>query len=181
VISALRATWAVRHHHVGVYADNVDVVATGTAGEFDTALSVTQQQYTCPELRGRDGLVPSRRRPSTAPRSRRSCRTGSQLRAGRSRADRTTARSAARTAHVDTSVLKPEASSSNSCLALTGLPDACNLPSNFASNYGLDKLYTKGADGSGQTLAIVTLAALDPGAPQYYWSNIATSRPPAAR
>ena len=37
------------------YADNVDVVANGTAGEFDQALAVTQQQYKVPELRGRDG------------------------------------------------------------------------------------------------------------------------------
>ncbi len=74
---------------------------------------------------------------------------------------------------MNTSVLKPQQGSSNSCLALTGLPDACNLPSNFAANYGLDGLYAKGANGSGQTLAIVTLAAVDPGAPQYFWSNIA--------
>jgi kumamolisin len=41
-----------------VYADNVDVVATGTAGEFDKALSVKQQQYHVPRLPGRDGLRP---------------------------------------------------------------------------------------------------------------------------
>jgi subtilase family serine protease len=74
--------------------------------------------------------------------------------------------------HVNTSLTKPVAGSSNSCLASTGLPDACNLPSNFAANYGLDGLYQKGADGAGQTIGIVTLAAVDPGAPAYYWSNI---------
>ena len=37
---------------------------------------------------------------------------------------------------------------------------------NFAANYNLNGLYNKGANGSGQTLAIVTLAAVDPGAPQ---------------
>src|SRR5258708_24596280 len=55
---------------------------------------------------------------------------------------------------------------------MAGLPGACRLPSDFASNYKLDGLYGKGANGSGQTLAIVTLAAVDPGAPQYFWSNI---------
>jgi subtilase family serine protease len=75
--------------------------------------------------------------------------------------------------HADTSVLKKQSGSANACLALTGLPDACNLPSDFAANYGLDKLYDKGADGSGQTLAIVTLAALDSSAPAYYWQNVA--------
>ena len=33
-----------------VYPDDVDVVATGTAGEFDSALAVQQQQYYVPEL-----------------------------------------------------------------------------------------------------------------------------------
>src|SRR4029077_5374629 len=46
------------------------------------------------------------------------------------------------------------------------------LPSDFAANYGLDPLYKK-ANGSGETIGIVTLAALDPGAPQYFWQNVA--------
>ena len=40
-----------------VYADNVDVSATGTAGEFDAALSVTQNQYHVPAIRGAGGLA----------------------------------------------------------------------------------------------------------------------------
>jgi kumamolisin len=75
--------------------------------------------------------------------------------------------------HVNTSLVKPQSGSSNACLALTGLPDGCNLPQNFASNYKLDGLYAKGANGSGQTIAIVTLAALDQSAPEYFWNNIA--------
>ena len=65
--------------------------------------------------------------------------------------------------HMDASLAQPEAGSSNSCLALTGLPDACNVPANFAADYGLNALYRQGATGAGQTVAIVTLAALDPG------------------
>jgi kumamolisin len=80
---------------------------------------------------------------------------------------------ASQTAHVNTHYLKPQSGNSSACVARTGLPNACNLPSNFASNYGLNGLYKQGANGSGQTLAIVTLAAVDPGAPQYFWSNIA--------
>jgi len=38
--------------------DHVDVVATGTAGAFDAALSVQQKQYRVPEQPGRDGTVP---------------------------------------------------------------------------------------------------------------------------
>jgi subtilase family serine protease len=75
--------------------------------------------------------------------------------------------------HVNKSVAKPQTGSSNSCIALTGLAGACNLPSDFAAQYGLNPLYKKGATGTGRTLAIVTLAALDPGAPQYFWKHIA--------
>jgi subtilase family serine protease len=77
-------------------------------------------------------------------------------------------------------------SNSSTCPSFTppGMPVfsdnfACNLPQNYAANYGLDGLYQRGANGSGQTLAIVTLAALDPGpagyqwAPQYFWANVA--------
>jgi subtilase family serine protease len=75
--------------------------------------------------------------------------------------------------HVNRSVTRPRAGSSNSCLALTGLASDCNLPSDFAADYGLDPLYHKGATGTGQTIAIVTLAALDPGAPQHFWRDVA--------
>src|ERR1700691_201415 len=38
-------------------ANNIDVVTSGTAGDFDQALSVTQKQYKVPELKGRDGAA----------------------------------------------------------------------------------------------------------------------------
>ena len=41
-----------------VYADNVDVSASGTAGEFDRALSVTQKQFNVPKLPGHAGFNP---------------------------------------------------------------------------------------------------------------------------
>ena len=155
------------------YADHVDVVAHGTAGEFDKALAVTQHQYRVPALRGRDGHAGVR----------------AQIIHGTSQDPEVPAYIAhsltailgltsyspfaSQAVHADTGVLKKKADDSNSCLELAGLPDGCNVPSDFASNYGLDKLYDKAADGSGQTLAIITLAALDPTAPDYYWKNIA--------
>jgi kumamolisin len=156
-----------------VYADNVDVVATGTAGEFDEALSVKQQQYHVPRLPGRDGLrpIPAQNVHGSAQSPMLPYRIAQYVLAVLGLTNYGPFGSQA--IHTDTSLLKPEPSSSNSCLALTGLADACNLPSNFAANYGLDPLYRKGAAGSGQTIAIVTLAALDPGAPQYFWQNIA--------
>jgi kumamolisin len=156
-----------------VYADNVDVVATGTAGEFDKALSVKQQQYHEPRLPGRDGLrpIPAQNVHGSAQSPMLPYRIAQYVLAVLGLTNYGPFGSQA--IHTDTSLLKPERSSSNSCLALTGLADACNLPSNFAANYGLDPLYRKGAAGSGQTIAIVTLAALDPGAPQYFWQHIA--------
>jgi kumamolisin len=154
------------------YADDVVVVATGTAGEFNEALGFQQENFHVPAVAGTattQGVpaqtVHAATEPAELPTSIASDVLsilgltnygpfGTQL------------------VHVNKTVAKPSASSSNSCVALTGLPDACNLPSNFASSYGLTSLYSK-ADGSGQTLAIVTLAALDPGAPQYFWKNIA--------
>src|SRR3984957_17891406 len=173
LISALKSYLGQFGITTSADADNVDVVANGTAGEFDKALSVTQKQYKVPELRGRDGSVTVRAQTihGAAEAPERPAYIADNLVAVLGLTNYSPFGS--QTDHVDSSVLKKQSSSSDSCLALTGLPDACNLPSNFASNYGLSKLYDKGADGAGQTVAIVTLAALDPGAPQYYWKNIA--------
>ena len=59
--------------------------------------------------------------------------------------------------------------SSSACVQASGLPDDCNLPSDFASQYGLSSLYTQGATGQGQTLGIITFASVDKGAPQVFW------------
>jgi len=172
-VSALTAYLAHYGIKTTVYADNVDVAATGTAGEFDAALSVKQNQYHIPAMAGSDGLrsIPAQTVHASAQSPLLPYRLSNFVLAilGLSNYGPYVSQAA----HVNTHYLKPQAGSSNSCLALTGLPNACNLTSNFASNYGLNGLYSKGANGSGQTLAIVTLAAVDPGAPQYFWSNIA--------
>ena len=172
-ISALTSYLAGFGIKTDVYADNVDVVATGTAGDFDSALSVKQNQYHVPSLAGRDGInaIPAQNVYGTAQSPLLPYRLSNFVLAILGLTNYSPYGS--QSVHVNTKLLKPQPTSSNSCLALTGLPDACNLPSNFAANYGLDGLYAKGANGSGQTLAIVTLAALDPGAPQYFWSKIA--------
>jgi len=155
-----------------VYADNVDVVATGTAGQFDRALSVQQRQFHVP-ARSRHGFSPipaqtvhgtsqSPMLPSHVARSVLAILGLTNYGPFSSQA-----------VHVNKSVTQPKAGSSNSCVALTGLASACHLPSDFAAEYGLNPLYKKGATGAGRTIAIVTLAALDPGAPQFFWKHIA--------
>jgi kumamolisin len=161
-----------------VYADDVDVVATGTAGDFDSALTITEKTVTVPQQAGFSGFRPippqtvySNTQPPLLP-----YRLASFVTAILGLTDYGPYGS--QSVHVDPNLLTPQPNSSSYCLALTGLPDACNLPSNFAANYGLDGLYSRGADGSGQTVAIVTLAGLDPGpqgyqwAPQYFWANV---------
>ena len=59
-ISALTGYLASFGISTDVYADQVDVVATGTAGEFNQALSVTQNWYQVPQQAGRGGLGPIR-------------------------------------------------------------------------------------------------------------------------
>jgi kumamolisin len=179
-ISALTSYLAKFGITSDVYADNVDVSTTGTAGEYDQALSVTQKQYDVPAQPGRGGFngVPAQdgihgiaQSPLLPYRLAKFVLAILGL--------TNYASYSSQASHVNTSYLKPQSGSSNSCLALTGLANACNLPSNFAANYNLDGLYQRGADGSGQTLAVVSLAALDPGpagyewAPQYFWTNIA--------
>ncbi len=171
-ISALTSYLAHYGITTDVYADDVDVVATGTAAEFDRALSVSQHQYHVPALPGRDGFgaIPAQRVHGTAQSPLLPYRLANFVLAIFGLTDY--GPYVSHTAHVNTRYLKPRDGGSD-CVDLTGLAGACNLPSDFAANYGLTGLYDRGANGSGQTLAIVTLAAVDPGAPQYFWSNIA--------
>ena len=173
MISALQNYLAKFGITTTVYADNVDVVAQGTAGQFDQALSVTQQQYHAPAVQGRGGrtMIPAQTFHGTAQQPMLPANIANDLIAILGLTNY--GPFATHQVHVDTTVLKPQSGSSSYCLSLTGLPNACNLPANFAANYGLAPLYQQGADGAGQTIAIVTLAALDEGAPEYFWSNIA--------
>ncbi|MFY9781911.1 MAG: protease pro-enzyme activation domain-containing protein [Acidimicrobiales bacterium] len=154
-----------------VYADNVDVSTSGTAGDYDAALSVQQDQYHVPAFPGQGGMqgIPAQtvHGATTAP------ELPSQLASfvlavlGLSNY----APFASNAVHADTTATAADKSNANPCIALAGLPDGCNTAKNFEQNYGLTPLESNNA-GAGQTLAIVTLAALDPGAPQYYWSNV---------
>ncbi|MGC2176232.1 MAG: S53 family peptidase [Acidimicrobiales bacterium] len=161
-----------------VYADDVDVSTMGTAGEYDAALSVQQDQYHVPAFPGHQGFqgVPAQNvyGPTTPP------ELPPQLASFVLAVFGLTnyAPFSSDAVHADVTVTAADKTSPNSCLALSGLPDACNTPKNFEQNYGLTPLESNDA-GAGQTLAIVTLAALDPDpnnpqlwAPQYFWSNI---------
>jgi kumamolisin len=155
------------------YPDNIDVVATGTAGEFDSALAVTQHQYHVPRVAGRNGLkaIPAQTVHANNRAPELPFRLSQSVLAILGLTNYSPFLS--QTAHIDQALTPANPASTNSCIALTGLPSACNLPSDFATNYGLKALNQRGGEGAGQTIGIVTLAALDPGAPQYFWANVA--------
>jgi kumamolisin len=156
-----------------VYADHVDVVANGTAGEFDSALDVQQQNYSAPAIPAHDGVAghPAQQFHGTQGNPSLPSSLAQSVVAVLGLTNYAAFESGA--AHVNTATAQPQSSSTNSCIQLSGLPDGCNLPQNFAQQYNLNPLYQQHAEGQGQTIAIVTLASLDPGAPQYFWKNIA--------
>jgi kumamolisin len=164
VVSALTHYLAKFGIATTVDPGNVDVMASGTAGEFDQALTIKQMNYHVPAQHGAGG--------NTLP---------------------------AQTVYSATGAPELPFSISKSVLAVLGLtnyaPFASNavhlnettkttststtgdapgsfLPADFAANYGLTPLYKK-ANGSGKTIGIVTLAALDVGAPEFFWQNVA--------
>jgi subtilase family serine protease len=172
-IKALTSYLAGYGIQTDVYADHVDVSATGTAGEFDSALDVAyQEEIKVPEVKGENGSadIPAQtvHAPATAPKLKYSLANFITAILGLTNYGPF----GSQAVHTNTSVIKPDADSSSTCVQLTGLNNACHLPQDFASEYGLSSLYKK-TDGAGQTIAIVTLAAVDQGAPEYYWDNVA--------
>jgi kumamolisin len=182
-ISALTSYLASFGISSDVYADNVNVVTTGTAGEYNQALSITQNWYQVPKQPGKDGYspIPAQRVHGNAGAPLLPYRLAKFVLAIFGLTNY--GPNASQALHMNAGLDPSGNSSSSTCPSFTppGMPVvsdnySCNLPQNFASDYGLDGLYRQGANGSGQTLAIVTLAALDPGAPQYFWRHVAHIR-----
>jgi kumamolisin len=171
-INALTSYLAGFGIKTNVYPDDVNVVATGTAGEFDQALTITEEDVQVPQQAGIGGIGPIRAQKVYSPKQAPLLpyRLASFVTAILGLSDYGPFVSDIAKPSIYS---KPQQGSSNSCLAEFGLPNGCHLPSDFAKMYNLDPLYAKGADGAGQTVGIVTLAAVDSGAPQYFWSNIA--------
>ncbi|HEX3616645.1 MAG TPA: protease pro-enzyme activation domain-containing protein [Solirubrobacteraceae bacterium] len=155
------------------YKNNLDVSASGTAGDFNKALSVTQKQYSTPAVSHAGstpipaqtfhGVSSSATLPASIANNLEAIFGLTNYQPSVSNAKHTLA----------SGTKNRSASSSSSCLAATGVPDDCNLPSDFESEYGLSSLYKSGATGRGQTLGIITFATVDKGAPQTFWSTIA--------
>src|SRR5664280_794636 len=184
-INALRTYLGGFHISTTVYADDVDVSATGTAGEFDAALSVTQDNYRAshdPDRNSNGSSFQNFHGPTTTPQL--PYRLSQFVLAvfGLTNYSPFTSQAVSRVAGSKTGTLTAKSTTSPAnCLIETGDTNDCNLPQDFASNYGMTQL-NKHANGSGQTVAVVTLAALDAGlspnpfgasanhwAPQDFW------------
>jgi kumamolisin len=163
VVGALTSYLANFGITTSVYAGNVDVSASGTAGEFDAALTVKQQNYHVPAQHGSDGYaVPAQTVYSATGAPELPYRLSQYVLAVLGLTNYAPFSSHA--VHVDSTPTYSSSSSSDQ--------PGSYLPSDFAANYGLTPLYKK-ANGSGETIGIVTLAALDVGAPEYFWQNVA--------
>jgi subtilase family serine protease len=162
-VSALTRYLASFGIKASVYAGKVDVSAVGTAGEFDAALSVTTKNYHVPARRGLGGHeIPAQTVYSATGAPDLPASVGRDVLAILGLTNYAPFSSNA--VHESTpATVKPSSS---------GDQPGDFLPSDFASRYGLSPLYKNG-NGAGQTIAIVTLAAVDPGAPQYFWRSVA--------
>jgi kumamolisin len=148
------------------YADGLDVSTTGTAGQYDSALSVQQQQYHVSAVKGRGGQpgIPAQTIHGTKQSPRMPTIFGRDVLAvlGLSNyapfTDHLT--------HTPGQVKSP--TSAKPTADYTG-----NLtPSDFEKQYNLSPLYKKGITGSGETLGIVTLAGFDPTTAETFWSTL---------
>jgi kumamolisin len=148
-----------------VYPGNVDMSASGTAGEFDKALSVTQKNYHVPTQPGFGGHKIQAQSVYSA--------TGAPELPSNLAQYVLAILGLTNYSPFSTNLVRGNAAAENTSSSSSTADQAPNyLPRDFAATYGLDPLYHQ-ANGTGETSAIVTLAALDPGAPQYFWQNVA--------
>jgi kumamolisin len=153
------------------YADGLDVSATGTAGQFDQALAVRQLEYHVPGRTGHNGAkgIPAQTVHGPVQTPQLPTRIARSVLAVLGLTDYSPFTSHA--VPVNRAVTVAQPASANRCVRLTGTAADCNLPTEFAADYGLSPLTQAGATGVGETVGIVTLASLDPGAPQYFWKH----------
>jgi kumamolisin len=152
-----------------LYANGLDLKAVGTTTEVDRAFGVNEQIYQVPAVPAAHGMqgIPAQR--VYAPQNN---ATVPEKLAKTIVAILGLTNYAPWVTQTARTTATPNSSSSTTCVKLSGLPSACNTPKNFASDYDLTNLYKRGDRGQGQTIGIVTLAALDKTAPAYFWANV---------
>jgi kumamolisin len=151
--------------HSTSYADGLNVNTTGTAGEFDSALSVQQHQYKIKAQKAdnADGWVGHAAMTIHATR-------GTPL------LPRNVGRSVLAVLGLDDYPTFDSQAVHEPTLAKGKKPSTVQTgsltPADFARQYNLSPLQAAGATGAGSTIGIVTLASLNPADPEYYWNNV---------
>jgi kumamolisin len=142
------------------YADGLDVSATGTAGQFDNALSVSQHQYRIKAVPARDGQAA---RPAMTIHG----TTDKPLLPVK----------LAAFVNLIVGLTNYPTNSSNAVRANLpkGEPRSVHIgnrtPADFAKQYNLKPVQAKGAAGQGQTIGIITYASLRPADATHFWSK----------
>src|ERR1700689_681000 len=136
-----------------VYPDDVNVVATGTAGDFNKALTITEENVHVPQQAGFGGFGPIRaQNVYTSPQE--------PLLPDRLASFVTAILGLSNYGPFVSDVAKPsthdqpQQGNSSSCVAEFGLTNGCHLPSYFSNTYNLAPLYNK-TTGTGSTVGTV--------------------------
>jgi kumamolisin len=162
-IRALEKYLHARGIKTSAYGDNLDVTATGTAGQFDKALSVTQDVYKSAAIPATDGQAA---KPSVLFHA---AREEPLLPASLARYVETIVGLDNYPMFASDAVHTPTAEPAKTP---AGLYSGARTPADFARNYGLEPVYKKGAKGQGQTLGIITYASLRPYDATHFWSSV---------
>lgn len=158
-IAALEAYLAQYGIASQAMANNLVVQATGTAAQFDSALSVQQQQYHVPAVAGHNGapghpggIAHGTKQTPLLPRN----LAGFVL--------SVLGLSNWPTMQSDMIGVPKNAQPQDS-------PNTQLMPADFASRYDLGPVYAAGGNGHGRTIGIVTLASVDPNVVSQFWQH----------
>jgi subtilase family serine protease len=162
-IAALRLYLAQFGIHAKAYRDGLDVTAHSTAGKFDKALAVQQDNFRIPAVKAHLGQPG---RPAMTIHG----TTDKPL----------LPRNIARSVLAILGLTNYPVASSNAvhepALAKGVQPAAVQTgsltPEDFAKQYNLDPLYKAGFTGAGQTIGIVTLASIKPSDARFFWKHV---------
>jgi kumamolisin len=154
-----------------VYPDDLDVTASGTAAQFDSALSVQQQQYKVPAMAAHDGLaaIPAQEVHGTT--------QDPYLPASIAPSVLAVLGLTSYAAFSDDLVHTPKGVTEANTITPTATLTGNLTPAGFARNYGLDPLYKSGISGQGETIGIVTLAGFDPDTAYHFWNDVLDMTP----
>jgi kumamolisin len=149
-----------------VYPDGLDVTASGTAAEFDRALSVQEQQYNVPAMAawGGHATIAAQQVHGTTQTPYLPASLGSGVLA---------ILGLTNYAPFSTDLTHtPKGVTASNTIAPSTDYTGNLTPADFAKNYDLDPLYNSGMTGQGQTIGVVTLAGFDPNTAYYFWNTV---------